>query len=833
MAKVELLAPAGSWPSFIAAIESGADAVYLGGKQFSARQYADNFSLEEIEKAVEYAHVRSRKVYVTVNTLMDGDEMGVALDYIFDLQRLGIDAVIIQDAGLLAILRRVFPELRVHASTQMTVHNAAGMRLMRDHGIKRVVLARELGEKEIRAICDQVSGVEIEIFIHGALCYCYSGQCLFSSVVGGRSGNRGRCAQPCRLAYQLQTAGGKIHSAAGEYLLSPADLCLIDYLPAIQAAGVDSLKLEGRMKRPEYVATVTRIYRQALHRLMDGEYQVSVEEKEALAGIFNRNFTTGYWTGRSPDLLSISRPNNRGLYIGRVERQGSGYRTTVRLKRRLQLGDGIEVWVGRGKNPAMVVEEMEVAGHKTKQAEPGSEVVLNLPGKAAPGDRVFKTHDSRLSEKAAEAMQENRPEGKVPVKARVELIQGKPLTVRLADEQGNYATAITPSMAEKAINHPLTREDVYDKVDRLGNTPFYLREIDFHLEAGLMVPFSEINQARREAADALLLMRLEHKRPPGIDQREYQKRLQSEIKDELQQPEPTVDNRPLLSVWVSQGDDAVRAFQAGADRVYLGLEGPGRSRRPDQDSLHRAGEEAVRCGGQLVLALPRITRPLERIPWPEIKAAAPYGILAGNPGAVVEAREQGFRVFTDYSLNVFNPEAMRFWMEEGASGVCLSPELNFSQLSEWTASELSAAEVLVHGELVLMVSEYCMLRGALDGGESTCSGFCRRDKFALRDRKGFVFPVQTDANCRAYVLNSRTLCMIEDLPRLVDLGFGSLRIEARRGSPEYINGTVRRYRQALDLLFYGGEPDLGAMKEKLASIAPSEFTKIHYYRGVL
>lgn len=172
-------------------------------------------------------------------------------------------------------------------------------------------------------------------------------------------------------------------------------------------------------------------------------------------------------------------------------------------------------------------------------------------------------------------------------------------------------------------------------------------------------------------------------------------------------------------------------------------------------------------------------------------------------------------------------------MEEGASGVCLSPELNFSQLSEWTASELSAAEVLVHGELVLMVSEYCMLRGALDGGESTCSGFCRRDKFALRDRKGFVFPVQTDANCRAYVLNSRTLCMIEDLPRLVDLGFGSLRIEARRGSPEYINGTVRRYRQALDLLFYGGEPDLGAMKEKLASIAPSEFTKIHYYRGVL
>ena len=269
--------------------------------------------------------------------------------------------------------------------------------------------------------------------------------------------------------------------------------------------------------------------------------------------------------------------------------------------------------VGWGKNPTMVVEEMEVAGHKTKQAEPGSEVVLNLPGKAAPGDRVFKTHDSRLSEKAAEAMQENRPEGKVPVKARVELIQGKPLTVRLADEQGNYATAITPSMAEKAINHPLTREDVYDKVDRLGNTPFYLREIDFHLEAGLMVPFSEINQARREAADALLLMRLEHKRPPGIDQREYQKRLQSEIKDELQQPEPTVDNRPLLSVWVSQGDDAVRHFRRSRSGLS-GFGGTGPVARPIKISLHRLARKQSAAGTAGAGALPRITRPLERIP---------------------------------------------------------------------------------------------------------------------------------------------------------------------------------------------------------------------------
>lgn len=832
---MELLAPAGNWEAFLAAIENGADAVYLGGRQFSARQYADNFDLDGIRQAVEYAHVRERKVYVAVNTLIDAGELREVLDYVFELQQLGVDALIIQDIGLLSALRRVFPELRLHASTQMTVHNSEGVRFLAEKGISRVVLARELSERDIRAIRERVGDVELEVFAHGALCYSYSGQCLFSSVVGGRSGNRGRCAQPCRLAYRLRAAGGTGTNGEGGFVISPADLCLIEYLPAIQAAGVTSLKIEGRMKKAEYVATVTRVYRECLERLKQGDYRVSAKEREELAGIFNRNFTRGWWAGWTPGILSSTRPNNRGSYLGRIIAQDENYVTRIRLKKELRLGDGIEVWVGRGKNPGMVVREMEVEGHPVNEAGRGEEVVVRLPGRAWPGDRVFKTHDSRLVEKALQTIKANRMEGRVPVKASVELVGGAPLCITLMDEEGNQARACTRSVARTALTSPLTSDDLYEKVNRLGNTCFRLRDFSLTLEEGLMVPFSEVNEARRLAVARLYEIRLARTRPASIDRRQYLENLRrEEAAGVLPAGNEPVTARPLLSVFVSRVEDARLALEAGADRVYLGLEGMGGRKRPGFDEVFSLRDLAAGWKKELILALPRITKPFDRVPWDDIARISPDGVLAGNLGAFAEVRKRDLPVFCDYSLNTFNPRAVCFWLAEGAAGVCLSPELSLQQLQNWPGKVRAAAEALVHGELVLMVSEYCPLRANLrsEGGES-CRRVCQDDNFSLQDRKGFIFPLETDADCRAYLFNSRTLCMLEDLPRFLRLGFQSLRIEARRGSGRYIKTTVRLYRMVLDALLGGRKVDIDRAKAELGRVVPSEFTKIHYYRGVL
>ncbi|MEW5897967.1 MAG: peptidase U32 family protein, partial [Bacillota bacterium] len=351
--KPELLAPAGSWEALVAAVQNGADAVYLGGRSFNARQSAANFDDAELARAIEYAHVRGVKVYVTVNTLVAEEELEQAARFLFFLARAGADAAILQDLGLAALAREVVPELPLHASTQMTVHNSPAVAHLRRLGFQRVILARELHLAEVQRIKEE-TGAGVEVFIHGALCVCYSGQCLFSSLVGGRSGNRGRCAQPCRLPYTLVDGHGRPLAdpgRVGEYLLSPRDLNVSRHLPALIQAGVDAFKIEGRLKRPEYVATVVRVYRQLLDRaaaLGPEKFFVAPEEAKDLAQIFNREFTAGYLFGRQGKLLmSFRRPNNRGVFLGRVRRRENGWLQVV-LEDGLNVGDGLEVWVTEG-----------------------------------------------------------------------------------------------------------------------------------------------------------------------------------------------------------------------------------------------------------------------------------------------------------------------------------------------------------------------------------------------------------------------------------------------------------------------------------------------------
>ena len=477
----ELLAPAGAWETMKVAVAAGADAVYVGGKFFSARQYATNFDHDELAKAADYLHLRGRKLYVTVNTLIKQEEIEDFLDYINFLSAIGADAVILQDLGALYLIRTYWPQLPVHASTQMTVHDGAGARLLKSLGVARVILARELSWEEIKAIGEE-SRVEIEVFVHGALCVAYSGACLFSSLVGGRSGNRGRCAQPCRLTYTLyQTTnhGGAVPVAEKEkHLLSPKDLSLITAIPQLIAAGVNSLKIEGRMKGPEYVGTVVHCYRKALDRYGEApeRFRVLKEELNALTTVFNRDLTSGYFLeDLGPALASPERPNNRGRFIGRVKQYDQKRkRCLVQLEEDLGAGDGVEVWVKVGGRVGTIVEDLTVNGNRVEEARAGEEAWFALPQTVKPGDRVFLTSSVTLQRKIQEMMRNDYSGSKLPCSLQVKVAPGEPLVLSM-EGLGEKVVVASDALAQAATKPPLTQEILHHHLTRLGETPNLVR----------------------------------------------------------------------------------------------------------------------------------------------------------------------------------------------------------------------------------------------------------------------------------------------------------------------------------------------------------------------
>ncbi|WP_202819970.1 DUF3656 domain-containing U32 family peptidase [Calderihabitans maritimus] len=845
MQKPELLAPAGNMEALMAAVENGADAVYLGGKLFSARHYADNFDDQEMKEALAYSQPRGVKIYVTVNTLLDKRELESAVRFIYRLTQQGINAVIVQDLGLLKILREVLPQLEIHASTQMTVHNSAGCRFLEKHGVKRVVLAREVSLNNIKNI-RQKTDIELETFVHGALCISYSGQCLMSSMIGGRSGNRGRCAQPCRMTYRLVDEKGRelTDKTFGLHLLSPRDLNMLDCLPQLVEAGVRAFKVEGRMKRPEYVATVTRIYRQVLDRYWENpeHFFVTEREQKELEQIFNRQFTTGYFFGNpGRDLMSYKRPNNRGLFLGRVTGYNAGTKQAIiRLEEPLRRGDGIEVWVSRGSRVGTTVEEIWWKGQKTEEAPAGAEVVLPLTRKVEKGDRVFKTYDRELMARAHKSYS-GPGSRKIKVNAMVRAKEGEPLRIELTDPAGRKASAETQFLGEKALKHPLTEEVIRRQLERLGNTPFELGHLEAEIIGNIMVPLSEINKARREAVARLEELRAEEVRLPTVPRAEFEERLQKVLVEVSDQKRPRT--KPLLSVVVGDIASLEAALDSGADRIYFGGE-QFRSKPPITNrELEEAVEKCRALGKEAVLVMPRI--------WHEDQVASmvsdlrqvatwhPDGIMVGNLGSLQLVRETcpQIRIFGDYPLNVFNDHAALFMAEEGIYSITLSPELNFEQLKELSLPVDISLECLVHGFIPLMISEYCAVGAIL--GERTegtpCRQVCYQGRFGLKDRMNFIFPLESDQYCRMFVFNPKELCLIEDLPLFMDLGINSLRIEAKKESAEYVRRVVTAYRTAIDEAWQlrKDKGTLTKLKEELEKASAAGFTKGHYYRGVL
>lgn len=826
---VELLAPAGSREALVAAVENGANAIYLAGNAFGARAYASNFDREALREAIHFAHLRKVAIHVTVNTIVADEEMGPLRDYLRFLYEAGADAVLVQDLGVARVAHETVPDLPLHASTQMSVSSLEGVRALAELGFTRVVLARELSLKEIRHICAHAP-VEIETFMHGALCVCYSGQCLMSSMIGGRSGNRGRCAQPCRLPYTLVDEKGQdvLGDKAGSYLLSPRDLSTIDVIPDLIEAGVSSLKIEGRMKRPEYVATVVRTYREAIDTYYAGKgYVVTQEERDDLAQIFNRDFTTAYLEGRpGKAMMSDRRPNNRGLLIGRVTAYDWDARiVTVKLSGRLGLGDQVDFWVKVGGRVTATISSLRDAeGREVEEGQAGDTVSFAIPSAVRDHDRVFKVYDARLMERAKETYASGAPVRRIPVAIAVRAAIGEPLTVTLCDAEGHRGEGRTDFIGESARKRPLSEEIIRKQVSRLGTSVYEMKSLHCDIAGEVMVPMSEINEARRKAVEALDALRLKE-----IEAREH--RPEPKFTDRIARPTP---KKADFLVAVDTLGKAEAALAAGADGILFGGESY-EHRVIAPEEYERAWQMAREAGARIDFNTPRIVhdgqqKHVERL-LAAFAAFPPDAVHVHNIAMLALVRRlTDFTIHADYSLISYNKQTLAFLKDYGASGATLSPELTAKEIRKLTQESSLPLTCIVHGRLELMVSNYCVTGSFLGGcGEGPCTQPCTRGHFALKDRKDALFPLAMDQFCHMHVLNSKVLSMMPHAMKFRAAGIETMQIEAKAMGEKEIAAIVKAYRKAMAFPEEPAEAQLSWIHEQEGK----DITRGHYFRGVL
>ncbi|MBP2633818.1 MAG: peptidase [Firmicutes bacterium] len=832
---IELLAPVGSKESLIAAVESGANAIYLAGKMFGARAYAANFENEELEEAIQFAHMRGVLVDVAVNTIVDNSEFEELADYLRFLYKSGADAIIVQDLGVAKLAKEIVPNLILHASTQMTVHNIEGVKMLSDLGFKRVVLSRELSMEDIKYICENVA-VEIEVFIHGALCICYSGQCLMSGMIGGRSGNRGRCAQPCRLPYTLVDKDNNDllkDIDSGEYLLSPKDLNTIELIPEFIDAGVTSLKIEGRMKRPEYVAVVVDTYRRAIDSYLASkdDFFISQQDHKNLAQIFNRDFTTAYMKTRPGRfMMSDRRPNNRGVLVGRVVRYDAQIKlVTIKLIEDLYVNDIIEFWVKVGGRVSSTINKMTVNGKVVEHAEPNQEVTFAILAPVRDNDRVFKVFDANMMERARSFFHAGAPIRRIPVDIEVSASIGQPLTIEMQDADGFYGQAQTNFIAEKALKRPLTIETVQKQIERLGTTVFEVRNFKCNIQDEIMVPMSEMNEARRVAVEMLERARLATFNRPALEARDY-KNLRNRLRLNHQQQ----STKPKLVVNVDSLDKVDAAIENGADIIMFG--GENFSHKPISIEHYKEAYQMVKNNHKkIIFNTPRLLKRWQMESFRKLltsfKELEIDEISASNIATIDIVRQiVDVPIHADSYLNVYNTISMETLAELGVKSVTLSPELNFGQIEKIVSLGTLETECIAHGNLSLMVSEYCMMGsylGNLDKGK--CSQPCTNNQYWLLDRKEEKFPLVTDQFCRMHLLNGKELSMFPHVARFAQIGVDRIRIEGKYYTKDRIAKLTKLYREFLDL----GENHPLILQDKISSIENDNITRGHYFRGVL
>ena len=867
----ELLAPAGSPEAFRAAVAAGADAVYLSGKRYGARRSASNFTDDEIREAVIYAHSRDIGVYVTINTLIHDRELPDVAEYLVWLYSIGVDAVLVQDIGVVALARDIVPGLPLHASTQMTINSTYGVRWAAEQGFSRVVLARELSLGDITRISRETGsyGIGLEVFAHGALCYCYSGQCLLSSVIGGRSGNRGMCAQPCRKPYTLMAGDADeygrptgLHEipVKERYHLSPKDLCTYENLIHLVNSPVVSLKIEGRMKSPEYVSVVVSTYRKALDIIAGGKDPKTPGALRDLCQAFNRGFTAGYLFEKDPvDLMGRDAPDNRGVCIGFVNHYDKGSKSvTVMLT-----GSGVPA-PGDGllfSHPENPLREYGFSLN-TVPVQTKDEIIFNVPHPVEPGTGVSVTFSKDLDMRARQIT------AHPPVGIRHQVSLDLDITVdseshlvfegRVRTRNGTAIPLVYRSdfSLEPARSHPLTREQLVQQLKKTGGTPFTIRNFTLAYAGDLFSPLAELNRARREFLGLAERTLVENFLPSEESVRLARQRLNEGKPELLMTPAKIRGGIPSesldLGVYTDTFLSVKKAVEAGCDVIYF--EPVYTSEKctcrnltgfPAYESQIIGASALCRDAGiRFVHKFPRITdnKYFDSV-LPKVSPTLfPHinGIMVENCGAAQALRDLHPSPVLSGStgLNIFNHKTVCY-LSSLFDRVTLSPELSRDEIrllihASRQQGYPGSFALIVQGSTEAMVSENCMLRSWLpckrEYGETGVPAF-----LGIMDMTGHTFPVRIDGECRSHVYNSAEMCLIDHLPSLMQIGINEVVVDARGRTGSYTGDMIRLYHEAIHLAKNGvrsGDPLLGKLKEAVKRRAVGGITAGHFIRGL-
>lgn len=805
----EILAPAGSLENVYAAIDAGADAIYLGGKQFNARKFAHNLDDKELVQAVKTAHLFAVRIYVTVNILMADVELKELSAYLKKLDDIGVDGIIVQDLAVAALAHKVAPDLPLHGSTQQTVADINGVRFLESLGFTQVVLARELSVKEIQEICSQAKA-KIEVFIHGAECVCYSGQCLMSSFIGGRSGNRGACAQPCRLAYTLRE-GTKDITKNDTYLLSLKDLNSLDCINGLIAAGVSSFKIEGRMKGSGYVQSVVSAYRKVVdsHLLSPQEQKHALTEAgKELMDSFNRGYQADFLADTvRRQTVTETMSGNRGIKMGKTYRIDDNIAEAF-LDADLAAGDMVKIIDKSGQE---CVDELQSV---TEGALLNGKRSYILEFRR---DDLLQGTIYRLSRKADRGTDNRGMARKISLYFHIDTV-GDRLRLTVWDEAGHTAEEISDYKVQMAVKRPATAEWVHQQIDRLGDTVFKVADVTIWDE-NHMIPASVLNALRRDAVEKIEQAILsEYIRPVAG--------MIPEMKRSA--PVRATSKKPELVVRCDSLNGLEEALLAGADRVVYGGDSYDHHAFTAEE-WRQAVSLAHKAKVPIWAASPRILRQRNLAAVKkELSVAAKAGvdgIYAGALGIFPLLGQENINipVNTDWSLNIFNSEAAQLFSGFGCTGLTLSTELTLRQIRFVAQHCETPLEVLVQGRHEMMVMENCPISSfAGSGSKSGCKSICREGKFSLKDRREELFPLVTDQYCRNHILNSRDLDMVPYYSELAESGLARLRIEARGRNPQWIRNQVARYRRLCD-----------GKENMLFSKSDNTVTRGHFFHGIL
>lgn len=796
----ELLAPAGDWECLRAAIANGADAVYFGLSRFNARARASNFALDQLSAVVNFAHDHNVRAYVAFNTLIFPDELPDAAAYVAAIAEAGADAMIVQDLGLARLAARMAPALNVHASTQMTITEPTALVRLAETGVRRAILARELSLEAVARVAEGAE-VELEVFVHGALCISYSGQCLASLTLGGRSANRGLCAQPCRLPYGLLVDGRPADSAGREYPLSPYDLAAHEYVAALARLGVAGLKIEGRLKGPHYVAAAVRMYRAAIDAAVGGEpFAPSDAARRAVLQSFSRGFTGGWLAGAEhASLVAGDSVGGRGLLAGRVT--GKTAREVLIAPAEgcvLKAGDGV-VFRAAGQQIGGRVYQVQPHGRAAVAAAFDGEFDISA---VAVGGEVWKTDDPALEADLARTYSRVNPARRVPLRLSVRAEPGKPLRAVLADDAGREAQVESAGPVEPARRHSLTAALLAEQFGRLGDTPFVLAAVELFGPAGpadevpVMAPKSVLNDLRRRSVEALLATRRAASRH-AISEPDALARLLEEAACTAPGVCDFAEDGTTLSVLVRSLEQlrCVLGWQASQAAARLAMVWAD-LQRPGQAAA--AVDLGARAGLPVGLAAPRICQVGEEAVLQALADAKPPAVLVRNLGALEFFRRAlpAASLVGDFSLNAVNPLAADLLRRWGLARVTAGYDLNAERLATLgVAVPAGTLEVIVRSAAPMFHTRHCLYAANLGkaGGRASCGQPCERHSLDLCDRKDEVLSVQADASCRNTVFAPARQRPDREIAHLRSAGL-------RRFRAEFLHEIAAQLTDALDRL---------------------------------